>query len=145
LRLQTENFRKFGEQLDDSVRYDALEGELDGYTGVAEEDKSSRFHLLPHLVPSVDDIAAAAGHGGAMAFLLGQDSWGADGCPSDHYEDHCAHPGAVAVENKESHGQCERLDLQMLKQASKHGLETHRHRLSSHKVVEVEDIQRAEP
>lgn len=85
LRLQTGNFRKLGEQVDDSVRYDALGGELDGYTGVAEVDKGSCFHLLSRLVPFVDDIGAAAGHGGARTFLLGQDLWEADGCPSGHY------------------------------------------------------------
>jgi hypothetical protein len=85
LGVQTENFRKLGEQVDDSVRYDGFGGELDVYTGVAEEDMGSYFHSLAHLFPFADDIAAAAGHGGAMTFLLDPDSWEADGCPSGHY------------------------------------------------------------
>jgi hypothetical protein len=83
--VQAEGFRKLGEQVDDCVRCDGFEGELGVCTEVAEEDKGSYFHLWTRLFPFADDMDVAVDHGGAMTFLLGQDSWGADAYPCGHY------------------------------------------------------------
>jgi hypothetical protein len=85
LRVQAEDFRKSGEPVDDCVRCDAFGGELGVCTEVAEGDKGSYFHSSTRLFPFVDDMDVVADHGGATAFLLGQDSWGADACPCGHY------------------------------------------------------------